>query len=249
MSSGSRRAISSSPAISTRWATRSSAPRSCGVSSIVDVAADPTELQRLERAPLLRAGPVGGADLTQLDLSHWRGPRRPARRSPGPRRRGLGGRGVGGRGVGRLRGHRHGLDRLDRGLLGLGGRVRLRRRLLEVEAQHLLDREAAQLGDVLGRRRPVRPSIVALTRLIGFWVPIDFESTSRTPASSSTARTPPPAITPVPGLAGRRTTWPEPKRPMLRCGIVWPYLGTRIRLLRAFSTAFWIASGTSRALP
>src|SRR5262245_46349818 len=30
---------------------------------------------------------------------------------------------------------------------------------------------------------------------------------------------------------------------------VWPYLGTRIRLLRAFSTAFWIASGTSRALP
>src|SRR5919201_508608 len=36
---------------------------------------------------------------------------------------------------------------------------------------------------------------------------------------------------------------------MIRCGIVWPYFGTRIRLLRAFSTAFWIASGTSRALP
>src|SRR5262245_57973276 len=36
---------------------------------------------------------------------------------------------------------------------------------------------------------------------------------------------------------------------MMRCGIVCPYLGTRIRLLRAFSTAFWIASGTSRALP
>src|SRR4051794_25627545 len=36
---------------------------------------------------------------------------------------------------------------------------------------------------------------------------------------------------------------------MIRCGIVWPYIGTRTRLLRAFSTAFWIASGTSRALP
>src|ERR671930_922898 len=36
---------------------------------------------------------------------------------------------------------------------------------------------------------------------------------------------------------------------MIRCGIVWPYFGPRIRLLRAFSTAFWIARGTSRALP
>src|ERR671923_177147 len=31
--------------------------------------------------------------------------------------------------------------------------------------------------------------------------------------------------------------------------MVLPYLGTRIRLLRAFSTAFWIARGTSRAFP
>src|SRR5688572_15660594 len=31
---------------------------------------------------------------------------------------------------------------------------------------------------------------VALTKLIGFWEPSDFESTSRMPASSSTARTP-----------------------------------------------------------
>src|SRR3954452_18382138 len=30
---------------------------------------------------------------------------------------------------------------------------------------------------------------------------------------------------------------------------VCPYLGTRIRFLRAFSTPFWIASGTSRHLP
>ena len=81
------------------------------------------------------------------------------------------------------------------------------------------------LATCSGRRRLVRPSIVALTRLIGFWVPMLFESTSRMPASSSTARTPPPAITPVPGLAGRRTTWPAPKRPMIRCGIVCPYFG------------------------
>ena len=100
-----------------------------------------------------------------------------------------------------------------------------------------------------GLRRLSSPSIVALTRLIGFWVPMLLVSTSRTPPSSSTARTPPPAITPVPGLAGRSTTWPAPKRPITRWVIVWPYLGTRIRFLRAFSTAFWIASGTSRALP
>ena len=53
-----------------------------------------------------------------------------------------------------------------------------------------------------GVRRPRRPSIVALTRLIGFWVPMLLVSTSRMPPSSSTARTPPPAITPVPGWPG-----------------------------------------------
>ena len=58
------------------------------------------------------------------------------------------------------------------------------------------------------RRRPpgasasCRPSTVAFTRLIGFWVPRLFESTSRMPASSSTARTAPPAITPVPSRGG-----------------------------------------------
>src|SRR5919106_137616 len=35
----------------------------------------------------------------------------------------------------------------------------------------------------------------------------------------------------------------------MRWGIVCPYLGTRMRLLRASSTPFWMASGTSRALP
>src|SRR5215210_735381 len=61
-----------------------------------------------------------------------------------------------------------------------------------------------------GLRRSWRPAIVALTRLIGFWEPSDFERMSWIPASSSTARTPPPAITPVPGEAGLRNTRPEP---------------------------------------
>src|SRR3954466_7976229 len=61
-----------------------------------------------------------------------------------------------------------------------------------------------------GRRRPCRPAIVAFTRLIGFWVPRDLERMSWIPASSSTARTPPPAMTPVPGEAGLRNTRPDP---------------------------------------
>src|SRR4051812_42514255 len=42
-----------------------------------------------------------------------------------------------------------------------------------------------------GRRRFSSAVIVAFTRLIGFCEPSDFDSTSRMPASSSTARTPP----------------------------------------------------------
>src|SRR5262249_30383343 len=42
-----------------------------------------------------------------------------------------------------------------------------------------------------GSRSDCSPSTVAFTRLIGFWLPSDLESTSRMPASSSTARTPP----------------------------------------------------------
>src|SRR4051794_13070946 len=61
-----------------------------------------------------------------------------------------------------------------------------------------------------GLRRSCRPATVALTRLIGFCEPSDFERMSWIPASSSTARTPPPAITPVPGEAGLRNTRPEP---------------------------------------
>src|SRR5262245_57930398 len=90
---------------------------------------------------------------------------------------------------------------------------------------------------------------VALTRLIGFWLPSDFDSTSWIPASSSTARTPPPAITPVPGEAGFSSTRDAPCTPITSCVIVEPCIGTLKRPLRARSTPFWIATGTSFALP
>src|SRR4028118_669650 len=50
------------------------------------------------------------------------------------------------------------------------------------------------------------PSTVAWTRLTEVVEPSAFVSTSLIPASSSTARTPPPAITPVPSEAGLRRT-------------------------------------------
>src|SRR3954447_7273887 len=100
-----------------------------------------------------------------------------------------------------------------------------------------------------GLRRSCRPAMVALTRLIGFCEPSDFDRMSWIPASSSTARTPPPAITPVPGEAGFRKTRPDPKMPVVWWVIVEPWRGTRNRFFFARSTPFWIASGTSLALP
>jgi hypothetical protein len=90
---------------------------------------------------------------------------------------------------------------------------------------------------------------VAATRFTGFEVPSDLVRMSRMPASSSTARTPPPAITPVPSEAGFMNTLPAPERPSTWCVIVVRYLGTRNRFFLASSTAFWIATGTSLAFP
>ena len=85
--------------------------------------------------------------------------------------------------------------------------------------------------------------------LIGFVVPRLFASTFRTPPSSSTARTPPPAITPVPSEAGRSITLAASKRPSTSWVIVEPCFGTVNMFFFASSTAFVMASGTSRALP
>src|SRR3954451_7747493 len=100
-----------------------------------------------------------------------------------------------------------------------------------------------------GLRRSLSACMVARTRLIGFWLPRLFESTSWIPASSSTARTPPPAITPVPAEAGLSSTRAAPWRPTTSWVMVEPCIGTLNRSLRAFSTPFWIATGTSLALP
>src|SRR5712691_877342 len=58
-----------------------------------------------------------------------------------------------------------------------------------------------------------RATTVAFTTLCGLCVPIDFVSTLGIPTAWMTARTGPPAITPVPSLAGFNSTSPLPKRP------------------------------------
>src|SRR5207249_1308371 len=69
------------------------------------------------------------------------------------------------------------------------------------------------------------------------------------PAASTTARTPPPAITPVPGEAGRNRTRPPPYWPIVSCGIVFSCNETFSIAFRAASEALRIASETSFALP
>src|SRR5690625_4064637 len=93
------------------------------------------------------------------------------------------------------------------------------------------------------------PFIVARIILIGLFDPSDFVKISPTPANSSTARTGPPEITPVPSAAGFNKTFPAPNSPTISCGIVVPTIGTSMRLFFASSIAFLIASGTSSAFP
>src|SRR2546421_7441645 len=100
-----------------------------------------------------------------------------------------------------------------------------------------------------GVRSDWRPATVAFTRLIGFCEPRLLERMSWIPPSSSTARTPPPAITPVPGEAGLSRTRPEPNTPSTRWVMVEPCFGTLNRFFLARSTPFSIATGTSLALP
>ena len=68
------------------------------------------------------------------------------------------------------------------------------------------------------------------------------------PALSTTARTAPPAMTPVPAEAGLRNTLPAPNSPRTSCGTVAPSSGTRKMFLRAWSLPLRIASGTSFGL-
>src|SRR5690349_5581636 len=94
-----------------------------------------------------------------------------------------------------------------------------------------------------------RASTVAWTMLMALGEPSDLLSTSWMPAASSTARTGPPAMTPVPGEAGRRNTTPAAFSPWTGCGMVPWMRGTRKKFFFASSTPFAIAVGTSLALP
>ena len=80
--------------------------------------------------------------------------------------------------------------------------------------------------------------------LMAFEEPIDFDRMSRMPAHSTTARTGPPAMTPVPGDAGFSRTTAAESSPITSWMIVWPTIGTWKKLRFASSIPFWIAAGT-----
>lgn len=63
-----------------------------------------------------------------------------------------------------------------------------------------------------------RPFMVALTTFEGLFERSDFVLISLIPATSTTALTGPPAITPVPGAAGIRSTSPAPNLPTISWG-------------------------------
>src|SRR5579859_1099195 len=92
-------------------------------------------------------------------------------------------------------------------------------------------------------------SKVALITLWGLAVPIDLVSTFCTPAEVMTARTAPPAITPVPSGAGLSSTIPDPKRPSTVCGMELCVRLTRTRFFLADSIPLRMACGTSLAFP
>src|SRR5918997_4878565 len=98
-------------------------------------------------------------------------------------------------------------------------------------------------------RRLLSPCSVARTKLTAVVEPRAFVSTSLTPASSSTARTAPPAITPVPSEAGLSITDELSNLPSTSCGIVVLRIGTSNISRFALSWPLAIAAGTVFALP
>lgn len=91
--------------------------------------------------------------------------------------------------------------------------------------------------------------MVARTTLHGLLERRDLVRMSLIPATSITARTGPPAITPVPGAAGFISTLPAPNLPTISCGMVVPFSGILMRFFFASSMPLRIASGTSPDLP
>ena len=92
--------------------------------------------------------------------------------------------------------------------------------------------------------------MVARATLMWLDEPSDLQSTSWMPASSRMARAAPPAMTPVPGAAGLSSTRPAPMLADDRVGDgASRRAATSKRFLRASSVPFWMARGTSLALP
>ena len=86
-------------------------------------------------------------------------------------------------------------------------------------------------------RRLAKASIAALALFKGLLEPNCFAKIFFTPASSSTVRTAPPAITPVPGAAGRMNTFAPPDTPLAICTM-------EFALVRETSTNCFLASAT-----
>src|SRR4029079_426103 len=100
-----------------------------------------------------------------------------------------------------------------------------------------------------GRCSSFSAATVACTTLIALSLPSDLARMSSTLAHPSAARAAPPAITPLPGRAGRSITTPAAASPCTGWTIVPPISGTRKKPFRASSTPLAIAAGTSLALP
>src|SRR5688572_1034757 len=124
--------------------------------------------------------------------------------------------------------------------------ARARRSAAGVTSSTRMPRRAATCSGSSSMRRA---STVAWTMLIWLDEPSDLLSTSWMPAHSRTARTGPPAMTPVPGAAGRSRTTPAAFSPWTGCGMVPWMRGTLKKCFLASSTPLAIAAGTSFALP
>src|SRR5690348_4662735 len=98
-------------------------------------------------------------------------------------------------------------------------------------------------------RSDSRATMVAFTTLCGLRRPIDLVSTLGMPQAVMTARTAPPAITPVPSRAGFNSTCELAKQPSTWCGIVVSGALTLRRAFFAASIPLRMAEGTSFAFP
>src|SRR5687768_7511391 len=145
-----------------------------------------------------------------------------------------------GRGEALHEGH---LDRLaGRGRLGL-----LRHLVGPQEISSIFLPRLAAISE--GRRCWVRPSSVARTTLYGLVEPWHLAEMLVTPITSKTARIAPPALMPLPSMAGFIITRVAPCWPRTSWWIVPLFSGIFTMLRRACSIAFCTATGTSRALP